>query len=516
LKKRLLSVVCIALVLTFNAVPALAAGAGFSDVPSSHTFYSGIMDCAGKGITSGYDGGTFRPANPVTRAQFCVMLSRAFYSDQIEAYNTDLYKKNWFGPNAKALSVAGVLKNTSMEYNFGEASKMNQNISRYDMAQLMTNIMSSNGSAASDSQKASVQGKITDYSSIPAKYQNAVKNVYALGIITGYADGAFNGDANMNRGQGCIVIYRMLQFVPGNMGNNTGSTENPAPAPDTPKTEQPTTQTTGTLTNGKPITEENVLEIIQELLVKYPDGMKWDDNTYRKGTASKAMQSTTTGQTTSNGLTPSVQGGCGGFASLISDSIFGSGDANPARKVPITTVRPGDVIIKLDKNGNYMHYATAASKITGTDIWGDKISPVITSYEGNYSEQIVYTDYREIPATYSEYHGCYWECWTRYPTDGTPWTQNNTSDAPYVKDTNNDSSTTQSSPAPSESVSLTAATAAAHAHSDMLCAVCGTVIWDAGANGPNSNMSGWDDTRDIGVCNNCWLTPEGQKAFYGR
>ena len=86
----------------------------FSDVPRTHGFYSAIMDCAAKGITSGYSDGTFRPTNPVTRAQFCVMLSRAFYPNEVKKYDTDAYKAVWFGPNTKALSMAGVLKNTAL------------------------------------------------------------------------------------------------------------------------------------------------------------------------------------------------------------------------------------------------------------------------------------------------------------------------------------------------------------------------------------------------------------------
>jgi len=72
--KKILSLILTLSLWAGLSVPALAAE--FTDVPAGHTFYSGIMDCAGKGITSGYEDGTFRPANPVTRAQFCVMLSR--------------------------------------------------------------------------------------------------------------------------------------------------------------------------------------------------------------------------------------------------------------------------------------------------------------------------------------------------------------------------------------------------------------------------------------------------------
>ncbi len=458
------------------AVPALAAD--FSDVPAGHPFYQGIMDCANTGVTSGYADGTFKPGNSVTKAQFCVMLSRAFCADKIQEYNTDPYKKTWYGPGTKALSMAGALESTSFEYAFGEPRIMNQNITRYDMAQLMTNIMKAGGSAATDAQKSAAQTRIVDYGSVPGQYRDAVKNVFALGIITGYADGSFGGGKAMNRGQGCVVIYRMLQYTP------------------------------GTLANGKPITEENVLAIIQELLKQYPDGMKWDSNTSRTGTSSTAVKQAYKNYTWNN-TSLSTTSGCSGFASQISDAIFGNNDANPIRKTSTHCVRPGDIVIMLTSPGKCKHVIIAASTITGTDIWGDKTSPVIASYEGNFNSRVSYTDYRAIPTTYSDYNGYYVEVWTRYPTDGIPWTGADTSTA------------TPTGPAPAtapsapSSGSLLAGTAAAHANSDMLCAVCGKVIWNAGAGSPNSSMGAWDDAKDAGVCKTCQPTDAGRKALYG-
>lgn len=437
----------------------LPAVTGFSDVPSTHGFYTAIMDCAAKGITSGYADGTFRPTNSVTRAQFCVMLSRAFYPNEVKKYDTDEYKKVWFGPNTKALSVAGVLTRTSFQYAYNTSRAMDQVINRYDMATLMTNIMATKGFSATAAQKTEAQKKIADYKSIPSQYQDAVKNVFALGIITGYSDGTFGGERVMNRGQGCVVIYRMMKYTPattpGTGNTGTGDTYDDGKTKPGTSTGSGSTSTgntgsgntgstgtgntgetsnvskTGLLTNGKPITEENVLAMIQELLKKYPAGMTWNDNTSRTGTPSWALnhiaeQYTFAGY--ADGTHVSMQRACGGFTSLISDSIFSYGTANPARKVPVECVRPGDVIIKLDKNGKLRHVAIAASRITGTDVYGDKTSPVLTIYDGNATGKVRYSPDYAVPKTYSSYNGYYVEIWTRYPTDNTtPWTGSSSS-----------------------------------------------------------------------------------------
>lgn len=192
------------------SAPALAAQ--FTDVPETHTFYAAISDCAAKGIASGYGDGSFKPAAQVTRAQFCVMLSRAFYAQEAAAYNTEEFTSiAWFVPYAEALSRAGVLANTSFQADCRSAAVMNRPVSRYDMAQLIANILAQKGGGTA--QAGDARDRIADYGSIPRQYREAVETVFALGVINGYSDGSFGGERVMNRGQGCVVIHRMSQYM---------------------------------------------------------------------------------------------------------------------------------------------------------------------------------------------------------------------------------------------------------------------------------------------------------------
>ena len=229
-----------------NAISdALAAVLSFSDVSSTHTFHDAIIWCANQSIVGGYTDGSFKPANTVSRSNFVVMLSRAFYASDIKKYTNDFTLSfGSFYPNYLALKNNGIWNNVGFDtddiYTSAFAASMNKGISRYDMAQLMTNIMTKKGFSASSSDKNAAINKITDYSSIPSQYRDAVTNVYALGIITGYADGSFNGDGIMNRGQAAVVIYRMMQYT----GNSDGNITNPDPEtpaePETPsKPSQP-------------------------------------------------------------------------------------------------------------------------------------------------------------------------------------------------------------------------------------------------------------------------------------
>ena len=160
--KRILSLVLALILCTSLAVPALAAD--FSDVPPSHNFYPAVADCSSKGIAGGYPDGTFRPSATVTRSNFCVMLSRAFYPSDITRYTNDFTTSfGSFYPNYLALANNGIRNNVSFDeeyiYTSDFAASMNLGISRYDMAQLMTNIMNARGFAAGEAEKNAAASK---------------------------------------------------------------------------------------------------------------------------------------------------------------------------------------------------------------------------------------------------------------------------------------------------------------------------------------------------------------------
>ena len=357
----------------------------FSDVPTTHTFYKGIIYCAGKGIVNGYADGTFRPANTVAKSHFTAMLARAFYADQITKYDTDYYKNTFgtFGPTNMTMAQNGSLNNTSFRWTYTDASAMSTGINRYDMAQLMTNIMKAKGFAASTSQKTAIQAKITDYKNIPSQYQDAVKNVYALGIISGYSDGRFVGTNIMNRGQAAIVIQRMAQYAPvtGDKDNDQfddGTAVKPEPKPETPapkpveptpKPETPETPAGRTLANGKAITEANVTEILNQLQARYPRKTDFSKGYAGLGSGRASAKNCIAqitnryGRAENHNQHTSTAAGCGGWAAFVADEIWGQTGVT-WRKTTIANARPGDLMIILDDAGYLMHVSIYVSEST--------------------------------------------------------------------------------------------------------------------------------------------------------
>lgn len=88
----------------------------FSDVPRSHRFYRYIETAASENFFSGYPDGTFRPSLIINRAEFAVIVFRAF--DLIEGsdygrgapYFSDVPEDAWFAEHVKSLYAIQAIK----------------------------------------------------------------------------------------------------------------------------------------------------------------------------------------------------------------------------------------------------------------------------------------------------------------------------------------------------------------------------------------------------------------------
>lgn len=437
--KRIFPLV-LALVLSLGlCVPVLAAD--FSDVPADHWAYSAIQAAAEKGITSGYSDGTFQPSAPVTNIQFMVMLSRAFYGEDVATWTASpaASKNKWWWPNWYALFNRGLLTGNKIFISRSILSEQGS-ITRQNMAWLLAAVLKDKGGSATEEQKAEAQVQIADYASIPAEYQDAVKTAFALGLITGFSDGTFGGGKTMNRAQGCIVIDRLAQYVGDGSGTvsavpvsddlvNVPDTPNSIPADQSPSTS--TENEAPTLRDGSAVTEANALKIIEQIKQVYPNGTTWDSNTARNayieigghalGGLSGATAKVGNSYRVTGGGAVSMTCGCGGFASLVSDAIFGGdstgGDNFSSRKLnSVADIRPGDIIIQLNADGNAMHMFAAASSVKSSKVMNGVTAYCIARYDGNMNGKTVsYSESSYIFDTAYNSSGMYFEAWTRYP-----------------------------------------------------------------------------------------------------
>ena len=247
MKKTVVSLILSLTLLLSLSVPTFAAAPTtqphFTDVPTSHWAYSQIERAYSDGVIAGTAGnaanytGVFSPSGTLTEAQFVTIMTRAFFNEELEA------AKKAVGSNAKWYATAQKVAEDMHLLTFVQG-KMDAPITRYDMAAIMTNIMSAKEfPGRPDVTKIEeTYNKIADFKSIPNSYQVSVASVFAMGLIAGTdSKGTFSGASYMNRAQAAVVYGRMKDaFL--NAGDNgattkpdtTEPTPTPTPTPSTP------------------------------------------------------------------------------------------------------------------------------------------------------------------------------------------------------------------------------------------------------------------------------------------
>ena len=158
-------------------------------------------------ITRGYEDGTFRPDELLTRLDFSVMLYNALKLDetkyaQVSLPFADLEKiPERALPAARALYAEGIVTGTA-----GKDGKLyfnpSGNLTRAQ-ASAMIGRSQQKGYALADL-------TFSDAAQIPSYASFYIRTMAAQGIISGYADGTFRPQANITRGQMAKILYTML------------------------------------------------------------------------------------------------------------------------------------------------------------------------------------------------------------------------------------------------------------------------------------------------------------------
>lgn len=205
----------------------------FSDVPSTHWGFNGILTAYEDGVMTGtfFNESTgerqFSPAAPLTMAEWSVMIYRAWYADEPFA----VAEENWWNRQAEVLSRHGIYAGwgslSSIQFN-GPAS-------RTAMAVTIANLMKDKGITADASKVEAAKAQIADLDDIYPMYHDAVATCWALGIINGTGGGKFDGNGNTERAAAATVYGRVKNVL---AGASSGS-ENPPEIPTPPTTVSP-------------------------------------------------------------------------------------------------------------------------------------------------------------------------------------------------------------------------------------------------------------------------------------
>lgn len=175
-------------------------------------------------------------------------------------------------------------------------------------------------------------------------------------------------------------------------------------------------ENTPAVTNGKPVTEENVLEMLHKIEKDWPQDTIW--GTSKTPGTHKNDVSSTEAQRIMDTYPVDSTYACGGYAAMVSSLIFGDAE-NPGRKLEDNTqIRPGDIIFLVNNaTGKVWHVMIAletpdevhAFQYTDGNHGGHVHWP-----ESPYSKENL-DCYRGEKAKYRL------EAWTRYP-ESVPYT----------------------------------------------------------------------------------------------
>ncbi len=201
--------VSVLLMFGFGIAPAWSASyayskaSPFSDVSSSWA-KDYIMAIYDAGITSGYPDGTYRPDNPVTRAQMAKFIAKALHLNTPEECTappfSDVPTDAWYCPYVKAVKDAGIVTG----YPDG-TYRPDETVDGWQMAVFIARAMHLNTSPCT----------APPFSDVPtdAWYCPYVKALKSAGIVSGYPDGTYRPDELIRRDRMAAFIAKAFLGV---------------------------------------------------------------------------------------------------------------------------------------------------------------------------------------------------------------------------------------------------------------------------------------------------------------
>ncbi len=305
--KRIISLT-VMLSMLFCAVASASDHPFYSDVQTSHWAYEYIEECRVQGVMEAafYDSQTscayFQPDSSMDIAQLFTVLAKGFYPDLYGEYCKQ-YPAALYSYDAAAVRLFSD-RGFSAE-NESEGAKL----SRAMLARAILILMQDLGTALpSESELQSAAAAIGDWeqieSSYDSEYRQAIKAVYAWGIMNGVDEkGSFMADRALTRAQLAAVYCRLDEALEGRTFSQAMSEK------------------------GVSISEDDrIYASIMAMQPDYPEGLSWTNERHFRGY------------------------GCEAFCQIVVSRVFGD-DAKAVRYTDKSCIRVGD-ILRINNNSH--------------------------------------------------------------------------------------------------------------------------------------------------------------------
>lgn len=184
--------------------PAVAQSAGFSDVASSYWAKDFIEALASRDIIKGFPDGTFRPQDPVTRAQFAAMLRQAFNKNKSRdaVRFTDVSSSYW--------AYTAIQEAYQTEFLSGYPGNIFRPEQRIPREQVLVSLANGLGYSATNAVASDLQF-YNDASAISSYARNSIAAATEKKIVVNYSNvKQLNPGRNATRAEVAAFIYQAL------------------------------------------------------------------------------------------------------------------------------------------------------------------------------------------------------------------------------------------------------------------------------------------------------------------
>lgn len=216
--KKVISLAAVAAICSTMAYTT-AFAAKFADVTDANYGWAveAVDSMAADKIILGYEDGTFRPANTVTKLESLVLAARILgvndsankeiISVFTEKYGADIEKYDIaYGSNELAFLLGKNIISTSELADYVGSSNASQGLKRYELAVLLTKAM-----GAEETVKKNLASVLdyADESSIPSFAKKYVEYVTEQGLMQGMSATEFSPNTEVTRAQMAVVLYKL-------------------------------------------------------------------------------------------------------------------------------------------------------------------------------------------------------------------------------------------------------------------------------------------------------------------
>lgn len=193
LKSILSLLLCIIMAMQTVNIITVAAANDYEN----HWAKAQITDLMDRNIVNGYNDGSVKPDNNISRAEFVTLVNKLFnYTDKADSNFPDVNGSMWYAGEFLKAKAAGYITGDQN----GNANPENA-ITRAEVCVIASKVLNLDGVSFT---------VFTDDSSLPHWAKMYIGAMSKAGLIKGYPDGSFGASKNITRAEAFVIISNIL------------------------------------------------------------------------------------------------------------------------------------------------------------------------------------------------------------------------------------------------------------------------------------------------------------------